>query len=255
MFLLSGRKPICWTDSLQLPVLTNPCTSKRQEQLCQIWQQRSPREAGLSNVGHQSRGHGVRVPSCDCEKASHAGGYRQGQKIICGKLSLHSKTAEVGIITGLQSRSLCRKSIFDLPKWSLLVVICHKPHPDGREIKVSEFRIDLHSLACSVHISLWTCLSTICVFWRKHWTNLISRDYLWLGWQLFWTQGTFLVYSSPVLFALMRLKKPWLANLVNKMKIKQPEEVAKLPFKTMLNFSVQHRKPTRFSKVVVINYI
>lgn len=119
-------------------------------------------------------------------------GYRQWQEINCGKFSLHSKVAEGGIFAGLQSGSLWR-SIFYLPKWSLLVVICHKPHPHGREMKFCEFRTDPHSLACWVHISLWMCTPTTRVFWRKHCTDVIWREYLWLSCQLFWTQGIFLV--------------------------------------------------------------
>lgn len=85
------------------------------------WQQRSStaQQGGLSadNTGSEHPA----VPGRKINTASSTGAYRQWHKIIWGKFSLHSKDAGGGILTGLQSKSLCRSS-FDLPKWSLLVL-------------------------------------------------------------------------------------------------------------------------------------
>lgn len=83
----------------------------------------------------------------------------------------HFKAGEGRVLRDLHNRSLHRWSIFDLSKWSPSVVICHNPSclPRWqRKMKFNKFRIQPHSLACQVHITVWTCTSTTCVFRRKH---------------------------------------------------------------------------------------
>lgn len=156
LLLLSVRKPISCLQTGSLPILT---------ELCTFWEA----GAAVPYLAHAADSRGAQTSRAQrwelsalmtpgqstqlglwervTQRLTHARGYRQRQKINCGKFSLHSKAAEGGIVTGLQRRSFCR-SIFDLPKWSLLVVMCHKPHPDSRVMKFCEFRTDPHSLTC-----------------------------------------------------------------------------------------------------------